>query len=285
MILYIMNIKECIKIALHEDLPSIDVTSNLLLNNQRHAKAQIISKAHGIFFGAPIIDAINQMNPLISCELLVNDGDTIVPNDVCVSITGDLRTIVEIERTLLNFIQRLSGISTITSQFVAALNDPTIDILDTRKTTPLLRELEKQAVCAGGGKNHRFGLHDMVLVKENHLYLYSEEFGMASFNEKIKHHKISEPKMLIEVEVSSLELLQQLDLNVIDIVMFDNMPFEELHRCIDFVNQYPKKPLKEVSGNIRLDTISMYRGIDIERISIGSLTHSVNALDLSLLVV
>ncbi len=285
MILYIMNIKECIKIALHEDLPSIDVTSNLLLNNQRHAKAQIISKAHGIFFGAPIIDAINQMNPLISCELLVNDGDTIVPNDVCVSITGDLRTIVEIERTLLNFIQRLSGISTITSQFVAALNDPTIDILDTRKTTPLLRELEKQAVCAGGGKNHRFGLHDMVLVKENHLYLYSEEFGMASFNEKIKHHKISEPKMLIEVEVSSLELLQQLDLNVIDIVMFDNMPFEELHRCIDFVNQHPKKPLKEVSGNIRLDTISMYRGIDIERISIGSLTHSVNALDLSLLVV
>lgn len=280
-----MNIKECIKFALHEDLPSIDVTSNLLLSNQRHAKAQIISKAHGVFFGGPIIDAMNQMNPLISCELLLNDGDTIVPNDVCVSITGDLRTIVEIERTLLNFIQRLSGISTITSQFVTALNDPTIDILDTRKTTPLLRELEKQAVVAGGGKNHRFGLHDMVLVKENHLYLYVEEFGMASFNKKIKGHKISEPTILIEVEVSSLELLQQLDLNVIDIVMFDNMPFEEFRRCIDFVNQHPKKPLKEVSGNIRLDTISMYRGIDIERISIGSLTHSVNALDLSLLVV
>lgn len=280
-----MNITECIKIAFHEDLPSIDVTSNLLLNNQRHAKAHIVSKAHGVFFGGPIIDAMNQMNPLISCELLVNDGDTIVPNDICVSITGDLRTIVEIERTLLNFIQRLSGISTITSEFISALNDPTIDILDTRKTTPLLRELEKQAVVAGGGKNHRFGLHDMVLVKENHLYLYVEEFGMASFNEKIKGHKISEPTMLIEVEVSSLELLQQLDLNVIDIVMFDNMPFEELFRCIDFVNQQPKKPLKEVSGNIRLDTISMYRGIDIERISIGSLTHSVNALDLSLLVV
>jgi nicotinate-nucleotide pyrophosphorylase (carboxylating) len=125
----------------------------------------------------------------------------------------------------------------------------------------------------------------MVLVKENHLIMYSKEFGMASFNEKIKYHKLSEPEMLIEVEVSSLELLQQLDVNVVDIVMFDNMPFEELHRCIDFVNQQPKTPLKEVSGNIRLDTISQYRGIDIERISIGSLTHSVNALDLSLLVV
>lgn len=228
---------------------------------------------------------MNQINPLISCELLVNDGDKIAPNDVCVSITGDLRTIVEIERTLLNFIQRLSGVSTITSQFVAELNDPTIDILDTRKTTPLLRDLEKQAVCAGGGKNHRFGLHDMVLVKENHLYLYTKEFGLSSFNEKIKEQKISHPTMLIEVEVSSLELLQQLDLAVIDIVMFDNMPFEELHRCIDFVNECPNKPLKEVSGNICLDTISLYRGIDIDRISIGSLTHSVTALDVSLLVV
>ena len=280
-----MNVVECIKKALQEDKPTLDVTSALLLSEPRQAEAHIIAKAHGVFFGQPIVDAMNLITPTISCQMMVNDGDQISPNDICVKITGDLRDIVEIERTLLNFVQRLSGVATITSAFVSALDDASIHILDTRKTTPLLRDLEKQAVCAGGGKNHRFGLHDMVLVKENHLHLYVEEFGIESFNKKIKSHKQSTPTIPVEIEISSIELLKQIDLNFVDIVMFDNMTFDELSPCIEYVNQQPKPPLKEVSGNIRLDNISSYKGIDIDRISIGSLTHSVNALDLSLLVV
>ncbi|RAP23169.1 carboxylating nicotinate-nucleotide diphosphorylase [Candidatus Marinamargulisbacteria bacterium SCGC AG-343-K17] len=280
-----MDIIDCIKNALNEDKPTIDVTSALLLNESRHAEAHIIAKAPGIFFGQPIVDGINAMTPTITCDLLVQDGDAVAPNDICVIIKGDLRTIVEVERTLLNFLQRLSGVATITNQFVSALDDNSIAILDTRKTTPLLRELEKKAVCAGGGMNHRFGLHDMVLVKENHLHLYLKDYGIDAFNEKIRAHKNEHPTIPIEIEISSIDLLKQIDLSHVDIVMFDNMSIDQLSDCIHYLNSQPKKPLKEVSGNISLDTISLYKGIDIDRISIGSLTHSVSALDLSLLVV
>ncbi len=280
-----MNVIDRIKNALHEDKPTIDVTSDLLLSDAHQATAHVISKAHGVFFGQPIIDGITSITPSLSCEQLLNDGDNVAPNDICVTITGDLRTIVEIERTLLNFLQRLSGIATITSEFVTALNDPSIAILDTRKTTPLLRDLEKQAVLSGGGRNHRFGLHDMVLVKENHLHLYLHHYGIEAFNQKINAHKKSHPTIPIEIEIPSFSLLKQLDLTHVDIVMFDNMSLHALAECIDYLNTQPASPLKEVSGNITLDSISLYKGIDIDRISIGSLTHSVNALDLSLLVV
>ena len=201
----------------------------------------------GFFFGHPILDALREINSTVSIDALVQDGQTIVPGDVCIELSGNLNDILEIERTLLNFLQRLSGISTITAQYVSALSDPTIDIMDTRKTTPGFRHLEKQAVKAGGGVNHRFGLHDMVLVKENHLYLYHHQYGLTAFNEKLHSHKKQFPSILIEVEVPSIDVLSELSLGAIDIVMFDNMSMPDLLNGIEYVNQHPS-PLKRSIG-------------------------------------
>lgn len=280
-----MKIIDLITQTLHEDKPTRDITSDLLLPEAMSATAHVIAKSPGVFFGSPIIDGLTHVMPDVSFDLLVADGDPIDSNDVCVVLNGQLKLILEIERTLLNFLQRLSGIATTTAAYVTALNDSSIDILDTRKTTPLLRSLEKQAVCSGGGVNHRFGLHDMVLVKENHLALFLKHQTMDSFNEKLRIHKRRYPEIQIEVEVSSIELLQTLDTSLVDIIMFDNMTLPALATCLSYLNTQPTSPLKEVSGNISLESIHRYRGIDIDRISVGSLTHSVNALDLSLLVV
>ena len=279
-----MNVIDCIKDALEEDIQTGDVTTELLLPNERHVNASIIAKANGVFFGEPIVQELQQLFPSIAFNLTVTDGDRVSHGTKCLTLSGDIRTIVQIERTLLNFLQRLSGVASITRQFVDALDDERIQVLDTRKTTPNLRYLEKKAVLAGGGFNHRHGLYDMVLVKENHLISYIDDYGIDAFNATIRSFKSTHPSKHVEVEVASLSLLQTLDLNLIDIVMFDNMSMPALSDCIEWVNKSEKKPLKEVSGGINLDTIKQYRGIDIDRISVGSLTHSVQALDLSLLV-
>ncbi len=279
-----MNTLELIKFALDEDIKSGDLTADLLLDQSIQSTATIFAKSKGVFCGNEIITAIEPLVTSISFSKVLTDGAIVKPNDPCVQLQGPLKTIVEIERTLLNFLQRLSGIATITHEFVHGLNDPSIQILDTRKTTPNLRDLEKKAVVAGGGFNHRFGLFDMILVKENHLHRYVNEFGLDAFNLKIKHQKQAFPDIQIEVEVSSLTTLTQLDLSFIDIIMFDNMSIDKLTPCIAYMNKKAPTVLKEVSGNISLNSISRYQGIDIDRISIGSLTHSVKALDLSLLV-
>ncbi|MGA0241653.1 MAG: carboxylating nicotinate-nucleotide diphosphorylase, partial [Candidatus Marinamargulisbacteria bacterium] len=212
------------------------------------------------------------------------DGAPVSPGDACCHLNGSGQDIVTLERTLLNFLQRLSGVATMTQQFVRALDDPNIHILDTRKTTPLLRHLEKQAVVAGGGHNHRQGLYDMILVKENHLISYINTHGIAAFNHQLTTHKKTHPNILIEVEVAEISLLSELDLTPIDIIMFDNMSLTKLTRGLRIIQDSRATILTEVSGNIDLDTIHQYRGVPIDRISIGRLTHSVNALDLSLLV-
>ena len=180
--------------------------------------------------------------------------------------------------------QRLSGIATITSHYVSALNDASISILDTRKTTPLFRHLEKSAVVAGGGHNHRHGLYDMILIKENHLHHYLTTNRLADFHHLLTTHKSNHPTIQIELEISSLNDLEQIDLTPVDIILFDNMALPELNSCISYCHTNAPHCLKEVSGNVSLSTISKYRGIDIDRISIGSLTHSVPAFDFSLLI-
>ncbi|MEK9727433.1 MAG: carboxylating nicotinate-nucleotide diphosphorylase [Candidatus Margulisiibacteriota bacterium] len=278
-----MEIIELVKATLHEDIQNGDITSNLLLDASP-SEAAIIAKAEGVFFGMPILNALKELYPGLIFKMHCRDGDGILVGDSCCEIQGSAKDIVVIERTLLNFLQRLCGIATTTQQFVRALGDPNIQVLDTRKTTPLLRSLEKQAVVAGGGFNHRQGLYDMVLVKENHLFSYIQTHGIDSFNQLLRDYKIKFPTISIEVEVNDFNHLNLLDFSVIDIVMFDNMNMDLLLKCIAFVNELPSKPLKEVSGNVSLDSIHQYRGIDIDRISVGSLTHSVKAMDLSLLL-
>ena len=167
-----MKLTDLIKETIKEDIPTFDVTSSLLIDPLATADAQIIAKESGLFFGTPIIHALNTLLDSVDIQATISDGDHVQPSNICVTLSGNLKQIIESERTLLNFLQRLSGISTTTHAFVSALNDPNIQVLDTRKTTPLFRSLEKEAVSAGGGFNHRFGLHDMILVKENHLQLF-----------------------------------------------------------------------------------------------------------------
>ena len=279
-----MNVIDCLKATLDEDIRDGDITSQLLLTEEAQASANIIAKNKGIFCGLDIIAGLRTLYPSLTFNMNVSDGDCLEKGTICLTIDGNIQDIVIVERTLLNFLQRLSGISTITRQFVDTLNDESIKVLDTRKTTPLLRMLEKKAVVAGGGFNHRFGLYDMVLVKENHLISYIKEFGIDAFNKKIEQHKCLSPSILVEVEVNDFSLLNQLNLNLIDIIMLDNMNMNELLDSIRIINQQSNPPLKEVSGNITLDTIGQYNGVDIDRISVGSLTHSVKALDLSLIV-
>ncbi len=279
-----MNVTELINETLKEDIQGIDITSSLLIDPSDTVNAHIIAKEAGVFFGGPIIETMNKRLDLVDVKSIANDGQPVNPGDGCVTLTGNLKQIIEAERTLLNFLQRLSGIATVTNQFVQALNDPSIQVLDTRKTTPLFRELEKAAVVAGGGFNHRFGLFDMVLVKENHLNLYLKHSELSEFNNRLRQQKINQPEIHIEVEVSNIDLLTQLDLTAIDIILFDNMDLNHLNKCLDYLSSQSSNILKEVSGNVSLDTINRYKGIDIDRISVGSLTHSVKALDLSLLV-
>jgi nicotinate-nucleotide pyrophosphorylase (carboxylating) len=277
-----MAIQHLFQHALNEDAPTSDITSDWLLDANTQATAQAVIKSPGIFFASPVLTDCLQAMPNVAIEQCIPDGAPVSPNDIALRLQGGLQDILHIERTLLNFIQRLSGIATITHQFVTALNDPSIQVLDTRKTTPLLRAYEKQAVRAGGGYNHRFGLHDMMLVKENHLKAYKNEWHRL--NEKLAQHKKTFPHIQIEVEVASIDLLQVLDVANIDIIMFDNMTISELTHCLAVLNERPAPPLVEVSGNIALSTIGRYRGTGINRISVGSLTHSVTALDVSLLV-
>ena len=252
-----MNVTELINETLKEDIQGIDITSSLLINPSDTVNAHIIAKEAGGIFGGPIIEAMNNRLDLVDVKSIVNDGQPVNPGDGCVTLTGNLKQIIEAERTLLNFLQRLSGIATVTNQFVQALDDPTIQVLDTRKTTPLFRELEKAAVVAGGGFNHRFGLFDMVLVKENHLNLYLKHSELSEFNNRLRQQKINQPEIHIEVEVSNLDLLTKLDLTAIDIILFDNMDLDHLNNCLDYLSSQSSNILKEAEMSALIPSIDI----------------------------
>ena len=270
--------------ALAEDTPTTDITSDLLIPTDAHGNATMYSKSPGVFFAGPIVAALATIHNELTINNQVEDGAIIQPNTPCLTISGPINHILGVERVLLNFIQRLSGISTTTRDYVTALNDTTIGIYDTRKTTPLLRHLEKQAVVAGGGKNHRFSLSDMMLIKENHLAHYIKNNDFQTLNNKLAAFKSECPTIQIEIEIDRIELLQSIDIASCDILLFDNMNLDQLQSCFNYLTQFSSQPLIEVSGNITLDTIHQYRGLPIDRISVGSLTHSVKALDVSLLI-
>lgn len=270
--------------GLREDIQTGDVTSCLLIPDDREGDAVVVAKESGVFFGSDIAHAMVELYPRIQLTHCVDDGRHVSKHDECCRIQGNMRDILLIERTLLNFLQRLSGIASVTHQYVTALNDPRIDVLDTRKTTPMFRWLEKQAVRAGGGVNHRHGLHDMVLVKENHLRWYVQHNQLSLFHCRLSDHRSKLPSMPIEVEVNDLDVLMQLEGHLIDTIMLDNMTREVLLVAIEWIREQAPSTMIEVSGNVTVSTISQYRGMGIDRISVGSLTHSVRALDLSLLV-
>lgn len=275
------EVEALIDLALKEDLgENGDVTSNFILNSDKKGQASIIAKQAGIIAGLPIAERVFQkVNPALAVQNRVEEGAKVEPSEEIVRISGPLGDILTAERTALNFLQRLSGIATLTAEYVRQTGGTQAKILDTRKTTPGFRMLEKYAVRKGGGQNHRFGLYDMVLIKENHI---STAGGIINAVQQIREQMAAgNLDLQIEIEVRSLtEVEQALNLKV-DRLMLDNMSLDEIREAVELVND---KVELEVSGGVNCGTVRAIAETGVDYISVGALTHSAPALDLSLLV-
>lgn len=255
-----------------EDIGYGDMSSSLIDPNDQ-AVATVVAKENGVFAGQAIVAALASLQQL-TVEWCTADGTTVTPGEPLVVLKGDTRTILETERVLLNLIQHVCGIATKTRRCVEALADPTIQVVDTRKTTPGLRMIEKYAVRVGGGQNHRQRLDDAVMLKDNHIVaLGSIRAAVEAARKQVGH---TTP---IEVEVETFEQLLEAIEAEPDILMLDNRTPEDLKKWIQHV---PSHIRTEASGGITLETIATYRGTGVDVISLGELTHSVKALDCSL---
>ena len=255
-----------------EDIGYGDMSSSLIDPNNQ-AVATVVAKENGVFAGQEIVAALASLQRL-TVEWCTVDGTTVTPGEPLVVLKGDTRTILETERVLLNLIQHVCGIATKTRRCVETLADPTIQVVDTRKTTPGLRMIEKYAVRVGGGQNHRQRLDDAVMLKDNHIVaLGSIRAAVEAARKQVGH---TTP---IEVEVETFEQLLEAIEAEPDILMLDNRTPEDLKKWIQHV---PPHIRTEASGGITLETIATYRGTGVDVISLGELTHSVKALDCSL---
>jgi nicotinate-nucleotide pyrophosphorylase (carboxylating) len=264
--------------ALKEDIGAGDVTTDLLFPGDIRCKGVIQAKEEGIIAGLPIAKMIfRRLNNDIQWVENKRDGESVARGDILVKIHGPEKPILAGERVALNFIQRLSGIATLTSKFVKAVEGLSVKITDTRKTVPGLRILDKYAVRTGGGHNHRMGLFDGVLIKDNHLKL------IGSITETVSRiKKLTGGRFQIEVETSRLEEVREALAAGADIIMLDNMSLNMMRRSVEIVNG---RALIEASGGITLRNVRRVAETGVNLISVGSLTHSPKALDISLYLV
>jgi nicotinate-nucleotide pyrophosphorylase (carboxylating) len=272
--------KKIIKDALKEDAGKGDVTSNALIPSGSVSKANIVFKDNGIIAGLGIFELIFKIiDKKLKINFSVSDGDYLKFGTIIGNISGKTRSILLGERLALNIIQRLSGIATAVNNYTRRLNNKTIKILDTRKTTPNFRIFEKLAVKIGGGENHRFGLYDMMLIKDNHI---SANGGIIKTLEKLKTIKIKSG-LKVEIEVKNLFELNKVvkfGNGIVDIVMLDNFRIRDIAKAIIMVD---KKFKIEVSGGVKYDILHLYSGLKgIDFISVGAVTHSVKSTDISL---
>ncbi len=263
--------------ALNEDIGDGDVTTLCTVPEDQKVDANLWAKARGVLAGAEVFSAaFRLLDKNITVQWLVADGETVQAGQKLAIVSGPARAILTAERVALNFLQRMSGIATLTRQMVEAVQGTGARILDTRKTAPGLRYFDKWAVRIGGGENHRFGLYDMVLIKENHIEAAG---GIRAAVQKVRAC-LPRP-LLVEVEVKNLdELRQVLELDV-DRILLDNMDVPMLKKAVELVKG--RIPL-EASGNVNLQSVRAIAATGVDFISVGSLTHSVRALDLSLVV-
>jgi nicotinate-nucleotide pyrophosphorylase (carboxylating) len=282
------QIDEAVRRALSEDLgpEHIDVTTRLALTGPRRAKARIVAKAAGVLAGLDIACAAFRIcDPGVELGVRRDDGEDVRPGDLVLEIAGDAAGLLAAERTALNFLQRLSGVATLTRKFVEAVSGTGASILDTRKTTPGLRTFEKRAVALGGGVNHRIGLHDQVLLKENHFACATPD----SYEDVVARCVAGSPGgRAVVAEARDLSEAVAAVRGGAGVVMLDNFPLgHELDVAIQAVRREAirlgRAVALEVSGGVRLDTVVAYARAGVDRISIGALTHSAPALDLSLL--
>lgn len=265
--------------ALAEDVGDGDHTSLATIPAGTQGKAKLLVKDYGILAGVDLaLEIFMQVDPGLKVNVLLQDGTEIKPKDIVLEVEGDAQNILKAERLVLNCMQRMSGVATKTHQIVELLKGTNTKVLDTRKTTPGMRYLEKWAVRIGGGVNHRFGLFDMILIKDNHVD-YSGGIKQAIENTKSYLQKTGK-KLAIEIEVRNLDELQQvLDTGGVDRILLDNFNFDNLRKAVSMVgNKYDT----EASGGITVDNIRQYAECGVDYISVGALTHSVKSLDLSL---
>jgi nicotinate-nucleotide pyrophosphorylase (carboxylating) len=262
--------------ALDEDLQSSgDITSRALIPPGTRGRGHIVLREEGVVAGLPLASMVFRLlDNKIGFQNMASDGERLPAGSEIARVEGPVLTILEGERTALNFLQRLSGIATLTARFVAACAPHRAAILDTRKTTPGLRALEKYAVRAGGGRNHRLGLYDAVLIKDNHIAAVG---GVGKAVESARE-AVGEDES-IEVEVQRLEELEEAIQGGADVVMLDNMSVEEVEEAVRTVGGRLKL---EVSGGIDLDNVASYAATGVDFISVGALTHSARALDIAL---
>lgn len=270
-----MFLEEIIRKSLEEDIGSGDITTNYLDLEPMTTTAYMIAKADGVLAGIDVAKAVFRMlDKDLKITLYRKDGDTVKPQDEILKVEGNPASILQAERTALNFIQRLSGIATQTRAMVDKISSTKARLLDTRKTTPLLRNLEKYAVRVGGGLNHRNGLYDMIMLKENHLR------AAGGIKKAIDEIRKKNATYKIEVEVTNLDELAEAVAAKVDRVMLDNMSLKDIRAA---VKAYKKDVEIEVSGGITEENILAYAKTGVHYISSGALTHSYKSLDISLL--
>ncbi|MGL4251745.1 MAG: carboxylating nicotinate-nucleotide diphosphorylase [Aeromonas sp.] len=281
------DVSRAVRAALLEDLgdalttlekpnASADITAQLIPAD-RISSARVITREGGVFCGQPWVDEVfAQLDGEVKVEWKVQDGELLSPNQELFRLHGPARLLLTGERTALNFVQTLSGVATLTARYVAELADTDCRLLDTRKTIPGLRTAQKYAVTCGGGKNHRIGLYDAYLIKENHI------LACGGIAEAIGEARRLNPGKVVEVEVESLAELEQALAARADIVMLDNFDVVMMSEAVA-INQGRAK--LEVSGNVTLDTLAEFAATGVDFISVGSLTKHVRALDLSMRII
>ncbi|MCF8358040.1 MAG: carboxylating nicotinate-nucleotide diphosphorylase [Prolixibacteraceae bacterium] len=270
----LQNLDPIITAGLEEDVKDGDITTNLLIPSESRKKAVLIAKARGIIAGLPVVEAVfKKLDPMIEFNPNVNDGEKVTPGQQICCITGSFRALLTGERLALNFLQRMSGIATETALYVEAVKAFGTKILDTRKTVPGLRLLDKYAIEAGGGTNHRIGLYDMVMIKDNHISV------AGSISKAVEAIKPNIPTgMKIEVETTNIDEVSQAIHAGADIIMLDNMDNETMKKAVAMIGGRAKV---EASGNMTLQRVREVAATGVDYISIGALTHSVKALDIS----
>ena len=272
------DIKVIVENALKEDLggkvdESLDVTAQLIPADHVN-EATVITREPGIFCGKAWVEEVyKQLGNDVTITWFVKDGDAIKPNQELFHIKGNARTMLTAERTTLNFVQTLSGVATVVNKYVKAMGETKTQLLDTRKTIPGLRTALKYAVTVGGGHNHRIGLFDMYLIKENHI------MACGGITQAIAQARKLKPGTKVEVEVENLTELEEALQAKSDIIMLDNFQFDDMIKAVEITAGRAKL---EISGNVSLETIGKYATTGVDFISVGALTKNVAALDLSM---
>ncbi|MDR9486513.1 carboxylating nicotinate-nucleotide diphosphorylase [Salibacter sp.] len=274
-----MNIATFIDEAIKEDIGDGDHTSLACIPSTAKGKAKLLVKEDGVLAGIEIAKKVfEKFDPSINLEFKLKDGDSIEKGDIAFTAEGSSRNILQTERLTLNLMQRMSGIATLTNQYVKKCEGTKAKILDTRKTTPNLREFEKMAVKIGGGHNHRFGLFDMIMIKDNHIDFAG---GIKQALEKTQEYLTKNNKDLrIEIEARNLNEVEEiLSVGIGDRIMLDNFNYEDTKKAVKLIGSRYET---ESSGGINLNTVGEYAKCGVDFISVGALTHSATGLDLSL---